>query len=79
VAFSPSRINISYFWRDPIKKAIRKGMVLMPPRDGRFFPSDEKQGCQIFLATKYQNGENIPNYQKIDQIAIKYLYQMAVK
>jgi hypothetical protein len=23
------------------------------------------QGCQIFLATTYQNGENIPNYLEI--------------
>jgi hypothetical protein len=25
------------------------------------------QGCQIFLGTKYQNGENIPNNHKIYQ------------
>jgi hypothetical protein len=31
-----------------------------------------KQGCQIYLGTKYQNGENIPNCHKIYQVAIKY-------
>jgi hypothetical protein len=36
------------------------------------------QGCQIFVATTYQNGKNIPNIQKIYQIAIKYVYQTAV-
>jgi hypothetical protein len=30
------------------------------------------QGCQIFIATAYQNGKNIPNNQKIYQMAIKY-------
>jgi hypothetical protein len=25
----------------------------------------EHQGCQIFLSTKYQSGENIPNDNKI--------------
>jgi Tfp pilus assembly protein PilF len=30
------------------------------------------QGCQIFLATTYQNGKNTPNSQKIYQMAIKY-------
>jgi hypothetical protein len=24
-----------------------------------------KQGCQIFLATTYQNGENVPHYLEI--------------
>jgi hypothetical protein len=44
-----------------------------------------EQGCQIFLATTYQTGTNIPNYTKytnghkitngykIDQMSIKYL------
>jgi hypothetical protein len=31
-----------------------------------------KQGCQIFLGTTYQNGENIQNDYKIYQMAIKY-------
>jgi hypothetical protein len=26
-----------------------------------FDPRESEQGCQIFLATTYQNGENIPN------------------
>jgi hypothetical protein len=26
------------------------------------------QGCQIFLGTTYQNGKNVPNNHKIDQI-----------
>jgi hypothetical protein len=30
------------------------------------------QGCQIFLGTKYQNGEKYPNDHKICQMAIKY-------
>jgi hypothetical protein len=30
------------------------------------------QGCQIFLATKYQNGKYITNNQKINHLAIKY-------
>jgi hypothetical protein len=30
------------------------------------------QGCHIFLVTKYQNRENIPNDHKIYQMAIKY-------
>jgi hypothetical protein len=30
-------------------------------------PLSSKQGCQIFLGATYQNGENIPNYCKIDQ------------
>jgi hypothetical protein len=30
------------------------------------------QGCQIFLGTKYQNRENIPNQHKIFQISTKY-------
>jgi hypothetical protein len=30
------------------------------------------QGCQIFVATTYQNGKNIPNIQKIYQIFRKY-------
>jgi hypothetical protein len=37
------------------------------------------QGCQIFLATTYQNGnkytkqpENVPNGHKLYQIAVKY-------
>jgi hypothetical protein len=37
------------------------------------------QGCQILLATTYQNGKNIPNNQQIYQMAIRYLYHMAVK
>jgi hypothetical protein len=39
-------------------------------------------GCQIFLGTKYQSGgkkhhmtKNIPNWSKIYQPAIKYIYQ----
>jgi hypothetical protein len=31
-----------------------------------------RQGCQIFLAATYQNGENIPNYHKMYQMATKY-------
>jgi hypothetical protein len=30
-----------------------------------------KQGCQIFLATTYQNGENIPNEHKIYQMSTR--------
>jgi hypothetical protein len=30
------------------------------------------QGCNIFLDTIYQHWENIPNYNKIYQMAIKY-------
>jgi hypothetical protein len=37
------------------------------------------QGCQIFIATAYQNGENIPKLQHIYQMALKCMYQMAVK
>jgi hypothetical protein len=29
------------------------------------------QGCQIFRGAKYQNGENIPDYHKVYQLAIK--------
>jgi hypothetical protein len=29
------------------------------------------QGCQIFLCSKYQNGENIPNGSKMDEMSIK--------
>jgi hypothetical protein len=32
----------------------------------------EVQGCQIFLAKTYQNGEKIPNYHKIYPEAVKY-------
>jgi hypothetical protein len=39
----------------------------------------EEQGCQIFISTKYQNGEkctkliqNVPNGYKISLISIKY-------
>jgi hypothetical protein len=31
------------------------------------------QGCQIFLGTTYQNGENIPNYYKIHQMSIRWV------
>jgi hypothetical protein len=31
-----------------------------------------KQGCQIFLGTTYQNGENIPNDHKMYKVAIKF-------
>jgi hypothetical protein len=31
----------------------------------------EKEGCQIYLGTIYQNGENIPNGHKIYQSAIR--------
>jgi hypothetical protein len=31
------------------------------------------QGCQIFLGTIYQHGENVPNYHKIYLMAIKYI------
>jgi hypothetical protein len=31
-----------------------------------------RQGCQIFLGTKYQNGKNIPNYHELCQMPIKY-------
>jgi hypothetical protein len=31
-----------------------------------------RQSCQIFLGTKYQNGENIPNYHELYQMSIKY-------
>jgi hypothetical protein len=31
-----------------------------------------QQGCQIFLTTIYQNGEKLPNNQKIYQMAKKY-------
>jgi hypothetical protein len=41
--------------------------------------SREKQGCQIFLGTTYQNGKNIPNDHKIYQMAINYIFTMAVK
>jgi hypothetical protein len=30
------------------------------------------QGCQIFLATTYQNGKSIPNNHKKYQMATKY-------
>jgi hypothetical protein len=54
--------------------------------DGHFFPGNKicsirvtlwqekhrNQGCQMFLATTYQNGKNIPNDQKMNQMAIKY-------
>jgi hypothetical protein len=33
---------------------------------------NEKQGCQIFLGTKKQNGKNININQKIYQKATKY-------
>jgi hypothetical protein len=39
---------------------------------------DPIQGCQIYLAKTYRNGENIPNYRKIYQKAEKYC-QMAIK
>jgi hypothetical protein len=32
---------------------------------------DYEQGCQIFIDTKYQNGDNIANCHNIYQIAIK--------
>jgi hypothetical protein len=43
-----------------------------------------RQGCQIFLGSKYQNGENIPNDNKIYQMAINYfngrkINQMVIK
>jgi hypothetical protein len=47
--------------------------------------SSRKQGCQIFLAKTYQNGENIPNYHNVYQKAVKYcqsghqIDQMAIK
>jgi hypothetical protein len=31
----------------------------------------QDQGCQIFLGTIYQQGENIPNYHKIYLMAVK--------
>jgi hypothetical protein len=46
------------------------------PLEGEFFEaqfcrnrrrSRPNQGCQICLATSYQNGENIPNYHKINK------------
>jgi ribosomal protein L27 len=37
------------------------------------------QGCQIFLGTKYQNGENIPNGHKIYVSNGNKIYPMAVK
>jgi hypothetical protein len=30
-----------------------------------FLPIPPKQGCQIFLGTIYQHGENVPNYHNI--------------
>jgi hypothetical protein len=35
--------------------------------------TDLDQGCQIFRVSTYQNGKNIPNNQKLYQIAIKYM------
>jgi hypothetical protein len=34
--------------------------------------SSSKQGCQIFLGAKYQNGNNVPNYHELYQMSIKY-------
>jgi hypothetical protein len=31
-----------------------------------------KQGCQIYLDSTYQNGENIPNDHKICPMAVNY-------
>jgi hypothetical protein len=31
-----------------------------------------KQGCQIFLGTKYKNGKNISNYHELYPMSIKY-------
>jgi hypothetical protein len=36
------------------------------------FSSDSQQGCQIFLDTIYQNGENVPSDPKLYQKAVKY-------
>jgi hypothetical protein len=33
---------------------------------------NSKQGCQIFLGTKYQNGKNITNCHELHQMSIKY-------
>jgi hypothetical protein len=42
--------------------------------------SAQLQGCQIFLATTYQNGKNIPNYHKISKIPNGHkIYRVAVK
>jgi hypothetical protein len=34
----------------------------------------QNQGCQIFLCTKHQNGGNMPNYNKINQMAFNYVH-----
>jgi hypothetical protein len=42
----------------------------------KFWPkTTQDQGCQIFIGTKYQNGENIPIDCNIYQMATKYVYQ----
>jgi hypothetical protein len=34
--------------------------------------ADMRKGCQVFLDTIYQKVKNIPNYNKMYQIALKY-------
>jgi S-methylmethionine-dependent homocysteine/selenocysteine methylase len=49
--------------------AIKKCEPKIPKRLKNEFHDFEEQGCQIFLATTYQNGEkNIPRREKIYQI-----------
>jgi hypothetical protein len=51
----------------------------MPPLHRQLGRLRYAQGCQMFLATTYQNGKHIPNHCKINQIATRYVYQMAIK
>jgi hypothetical protein len=43
-------------------------------RHREFISGFPEQDCQIFLATTYQNGENIPNYLTKYQKTVKYGY-----
>jgi hypothetical protein len=47
-----------------------------PPKLGKHQVPEHmhaEQGCQIFLGTTYQNGENVPNNYEIYQIAVKLI------
>jgi hypothetical protein len=57
-------------WLSQQKLSLSKGV-----RNG----AKKSQGCQMFLGTTYQNGKNIPNCHKLNQMATKYVYQMATK
>jgi hypothetical protein len=58
------------FYQSMQKKSTRSNVLDNFQR--RLEIENSKQGCQIFLGTKYQNGKNITNCHELHQMSIKY-------